>query len=117
MCEEIQPVRTKSSDRIPPAEAGGSSNPDLQDARNTLESGRRKPVDRSFPACRLNNQKQRPGMNGPPASAGGIHIKLAKLARPANLVILVILVILATAAFSAGTARTKPNIIFIQADD
>jgi len=29
-------------------------------------------VDRSFPTCALNNEKQRLGMNNPPAAAGGI---------------------------------------------
>src|SRR5262245_59507396 len=58
--------------QIPPAEAGGLFNPDLQDTKNTLESHRRKPVDRSIPTCALNNEKQRLGMNNPPAAAGGI---------------------------------------------
>src|SRR5262245_42883721 len=34
--------------QIPPAAAGGSFNPDLQDTENTLESHRRQPVDRSI---------------------------------------------------------------------
>ena len=58
--------------QIPPAAAGGSFNPDLQDTENTLESHRRQPVDCSFPTCALNNGKQRLGMNNPPAAAGGI---------------------------------------------
>src|SRR5262245_15932289 len=32
----------------------------------------RQPVDRSIPTCALNNEKQRLGMNNPPAAAGGI---------------------------------------------
>jgi hypothetical protein len=58
--------------QIPPAAAGGSFNPDLQDTENPLESHRRQPVDGSFPTSALNNGKQRLGMNHPPAAAGGI---------------------------------------------
>src|SRR5499426_3849444 len=55
--------------QIPPAAAGGSFNPDLQDTENTLESHRRQPADRSIHTCALNNGKQRLGMNNPPAAA------------------------------------------------
>src|SRR5262245_43820050 len=58
--------------QIPPAAAGGSFNPDLQDTENTLKAHRRQPVDGSFLTCLLNNGKQRLGMNHPPAAAGGI---------------------------------------------
>src|SRR5215813_261343 len=34
--------------QIPPAAAGGSFNPDLQDTENTLESHRRQPMDCSI---------------------------------------------------------------------
>src|SRR5262245_18080239 len=57
---------------IPPAAAGGSFNPGLQDTGNALESHRRQPVDRSIPARAPNKGKQRLGLNDPPAAAGGI---------------------------------------------
>src|SRR5262245_5081416 len=62
---------------IPPAAAGGSFNPGLQDAKNVLESHRRQPVDGSIPAHASNNGKQRLGLNDPPAAAGGIPENLS----------------------------------------
>src|SRR5262247_85634 len=61
---------------IPPAAAGGSFSPGLQGARNALESHRRQPVDRSIPACASNDEKQRFGLNDPPAAAGGIVVNI-----------------------------------------
>ena len=62
---------------IPPAAAGGSFSPGLQDPRNALKSHRRQPVDRSIPARAFNNGKQRLGLNDPSAAAGGIAENLS----------------------------------------
>src|SRR5262245_66218843 len=74
MLRSLTPLVTPqiTFNQIPPAAAGGSFNPDLQNSENTLESHRRQPVDRSIPACALNNGKQWLGMNNPTAAAGGI---------------------------------------------
>jgi len=55
--------------QIPPAAAGGSFNPDLQDTENALESHRRQPV--GFRGIFL--ALGRLGMNHPPAAADGIY--------------------------------------------
>src|SRR5262245_33444367 len=75
MLRSLTPLVTPqvAFNQIPPAAAGGSFNPDLQDTENTLESHRRQPVDLSIPTSAFNNGKQRLGMNHPPAAAGGIN--------------------------------------------
>src|SRR5215470_3248773 len=74
MLRSLTPLVTPqvTFNQIPPAAAGGSFNPNLQDTENTLESHRRQPVDLSIPTSALNNGKRRLGMNHPPAAAGGI---------------------------------------------
>jgi len=81
MLRSLTPLVTPqvAFNQIPPAAAGGSFNPDLQDTENTLESHRRQPVDLSIPTSAFNNGKQRLGMNHPPAAAGGIVGNLSGL--------------------------------------